>query len=86
MKKYLVLFTGVFMFSACCAAPVRQVDMYGESPNYYVSIKSYPRHHYHPIVVRPIPPKHIVHTPPPPTQFKPSKPNPSPHHHHGGKR
>ena len=82
MKKYLVLFTGVFMFSACCAAPVRQVDMYGESPNYYVSIKSYPRHNsYHPIVVRPIPPKHIVHTPPPPKPLKPSKPSPKPHHH-----
>ena len=85
MKKYLVLFTGVFMFSACCAAPVRQVDVYGENPTYFVSIKSYPRHH-HPVVLRPAHPKHIVHTPPPPKQFKPSKPNPSPHHHHGGKR
>ena len=78
MKKYLVLFTGVFMFSACCAAPVRQVDVYGESPNYYVSIKSYPRYH-HPVILRPAPPKHIVPTPPPPKPHKPSKHN---HHFH----
>ena len=74
MKKYLVLFTGVFMFSACCAAPVRQVDVYGESPSYYVSVKSYPRHHHHPVFLRPAPPKPIVHTPP---HVKPL----TPHHH-----
>ena len=74
MKKYLVLFTGVFIFSACAAAPVRQVDLYGENSNYYVSIKSYPRPHHHPVVIQLARPKHIAHTPPPP---KPSKP----HHH-----
>lgn len=67
MKKYLVLFTGVFMFSACCATtPVRQVDVYGENPTYFVSIKSYPRHHihhHHPIIVWPAHKKHIVPAP-----------------------
>ena len=68
MKKYLVLCAGVFMFSACCAAPVRQVAAQGE--DYYVSIGSYPRPHiHHPVVIRPIPPRHsrhIVHKSPKP--------------------
>ena len=71
MKKYLVLFAGVFMFSACCAAPVRQVDMHGG--DYYVSISSYPRHHHHKVIV-PIRPKHhkyIHHAPKPPKHFPP---------------
>lgn len=66
MKKYLVLFTGVFMFSACCATtPVRQVDVYGPEISYQVSIKSYPRHHihHHPVIVRPAHKKHIVPAP-----------------------
>ena len=73
MKKYLVLFAGVFMFSACAAAPVRQVAVQGE--DYYVSIGSYPRPHvHHPVVIRPIPlkyPKHIHHAPRPPKHFLP---------------
>lgn len=73
MKKYLVLFAGVFMVSACAAAPVRQVAVQGD--DYYVSIGSYSRPHvHHPIIIRPIPPRHprhIVHTPPRP-----------PHHSH----
>lgn len=74
MRKYFVLFMSVFMFSACCAtSPVRQVDLHGENSGYFVSIKSYPRHH-HPVVIQPVRSKHIAHTPPPP---KPSKP----HHH-----
>ena len=74
MKKYLVLFAGIFMFSACAAAPVRQVAVQGD--DYYVSIGSYPRHHHihHPIIIRPIPPrhhKHIAHAPKPPKHFSP---------------
>ena len=73
MKKYVTLFVGLFMVSACAAAPVRQVAVQGD--DYYVSIGSYPRHYiHHPIIIRPIPPRrprHIVHTPPRP-----------PHHSH----
>jgi len=79
MKKYLVLFAGVFMFSACCATtPVRQVDVYGPDISYQVKIRSYPRHHihhhHHPIIIRPARPKHIA----------PSPVGPS--HHHPGLR
>ena len=75
MKKYVTLFIGLFMVSACAAAPVRQVSVQGEG--YYVSIGSFTRprlHIHHPIVMRPIPPRrprHIVHKPPRP-----------PHHSH----
>ena len=74
MKKYLTLFVGIFMVSACAAAPVRQVAVQGD--DYYVSIGSYPRHHHihHPIIIRPVRPRHprpIVHMPPRP-----------PHHSH----
>ena len=65
MKKYIVLFTGVFMFSACCAAPVRQVGLHGD--DYYVSIRSYPHHHtHHKKVIVPFRPRHpkpIPHAP-----------------------
>ncbi len=73
MKRYLVLFVGVFMFSACCAAPVRQqVDLRGN--DYYVSISSYPRHHHHKKVIVPVRPRHpkpFPHAPKPPKHPSP---------------
>ena len=71
MKKYLVLFAGVFMFSACAAAPVRQVAMQGD--DYYVSIGSFVRPHHHKVIVpaRPKHHKHIHHAPKPPKHFSP---------------
>jgi len=73
MKKYLVLFMGIFMFSACCAAPVRQVSLRGD--DYYVSISSNPYHHHHHkkviVPVRPRHHKHISHAPKPPKHFSP---------------
>ena len=74
MKKYVVLFIGLFMVSACAAAPVRQVAVRGE--DYYVSIGAYhrPHHHHirHPVIIRPIRPKPIVYVAPkPPKHFSP---------------
>ena len=74
MKKYVGLFVGIFMLSACCAAPVRQqVDLRGE--DYHVSIRSYPRHHTHHkrviVPFRPRHPKHVPHAPKPPRHHSP---------------
>ena len=79
MKKYLVLFAGIFMFSACAAAPVQRVDLRGD--DYYVSISSYPRHHiHHPVIIRPARPKHHKHiAPKPPRPPHPSQPPRQPH-------
>ena len=73
MKRYIGLLASVFMFSACCAAPVRQqVDLHGQDVSYHVSIRPYPRYHtprY--IVFRPIRPRHIHKPPRPPRPPKP---------------
>ena len=73
MKKYVTLFIGLFMVSACAAAPVQRVDLRGD--DYYVSIRSYPHHHiHHKKVIVPIMPrhhKHIVPAPKPPKHFSP---------------
>ncbi len=96
MKKYVTLFVGLFMVSACAAAPVRQeVDVRGEDFSYHVSIGSFPRHHHihhHPIIIRPIPPRHprhITHKPPKPPHHshsvhssQPSQPSHSQHQPH----
>ena len=80
MKKYVGLFVGIFMFSACCAAPVRQVDMHGG--DYYVSIKSHPRHHHHRVIV-PVPPRPIVHIAPRPPHSSHSPHSPHQPHWRG---